>query len=55
MGEDKLTHRERVRLEAFSQAVNSAGPGRSNLNDHLDRAAVIEKWLLTGAIETPAR
>lgn len=61
MGEDKLTHRQRVRLEAFSQALNSTMAVRlvpphpagvvaiaerpTTMADVFARAEEIEAWL----------
>lgn len=50
MGEDKLTHAERVRLESLSQAFNMGGhtgEKRPTVQDVLDAAEKIEGWLKT--------
>ena len=50
MPEDKLTKAERLRLEAFAQAVNSSFTIRTNgerpsLDDLFEHAKLIEKFL----------
>ena len=48
MGEDKLTYKQRVRLEALAQAIayNSIKMGTLNsLDDVLKEAENIENWL----------
>jgi hypothetical protein len=58
MPEDKLTHRQRVRLEALSQAIQSfmcVPPEglheRMTLEDLMHRAEQLESWLLKAGLD----
>ena len=54
--EDRLTHDERLRLEAFNQAVQTtaiagAGGGRPTIQDFLDNAKRIATWISSGEVK----
>jgi hypothetical protein len=56
--EDRLTHDERLRLEAFNQAVQTtaiaSGPAvntRPTIQDFLDNAKRIATWIATGEVK----
>ncbi len=48
MPEDKLTHDERVRLEALSQA-HQTYMGRGSAEEIIDAATLYEKFIVSGS------
>jgi len=53
---DRLTHDERLRLEAFAQAVQvtaitGGDPGRPTVQDFLNNAKRIATWIATGEVK----
>jgi len=56
-GEDKLTHDERLRLEAFAQSVQTTTitggkDGRPTIQDFLDNAKRIATWITSGEVRS---